>query len=291
MHAKRGSKLADAVTARHQEHVTIDELFLAEDICYNHGPLISPDMMQEFLFPYYQQLIANVKARQIDKARHLYIQIDTDGYAVPTIPLYIEAIGMDVMSPFEVASGCDVVEIGRQYPELVMFGGIDKRVLARAAPPSTRTWSTSCPPCAPAAATSPPATTACPKRCRTRTTSTTGNAVLSWATNRRSPDERWRIMRFLCLTIAQEASARTSSSSTPTSGAETCWATWAIRRRVTPVLDRLVETEAVSFRNAFCQNPVCTPSRCSFMTGWYPHVRGHRTMFHMLHPEPASRCC
>jgi arylsulfatase A-like enzyme len=53
----------------------------------------------------------------------------------------------------------------------------------------------------------------------------------------------------------------------------------------TPVLDSLVRTEAVSFRNAFCQNPVCTPSRCSFMTGWYPHVRGHRTMFHMLHTE------
>ncbi|GAH74825.1 unnamed protein product, partial [marine sediment metagenome] len=33
---------------------------------------------------------------------------------------------------------------------------------------------------------------------------------------------------------------------------------------------------------AFCQNPVSTPSRCSFMTGWYPHVHGHRTMFHML---------
>jgi arylsulfatase A-like enzyme len=51
---------------------------------------------------------------------------------------------------------------------------------------------------------------------------------------------------------------------------------------VTPNLDRLVETDAVSFRNAFCQSPVCTPSRCSFMTGWYPHVRGHRTMHHML---------
>jgi len=51
---------------------------------------------------------------------------------------------------------------------------------------------------------------------------------------------------------------------------------------MTPVLDGLVETEAVSFRNAFCQNPVCTPSRCSFMTGWYPHCRGHRTMHHML---------
>lgn len=53
----------------------------------------------------------------------------------------------------------------------------------------------------------------------------------------------------------------------------------------TPNLDRLVSTEAVSFRNAFCQNPVCTPSRCSFMTGWYPHVRGHRTMFHMLRKD------
>ena len=54
---------------------------------------------------------------------------------------------------------------------------------------------------------------------------------------------------------------------------------------VTPTLDDLVRTEAVSFRHAFCQNPVCTPSRCSFMTGWYPHTRGHRTMFHMLQPR------
>lgn len=53
----------------------------------------------------------------------------------------------------------------------------------------------------------------------------------------------------------------------------------------TPFLDRLVQSDAVSFRNAFCQNPVCTPSRCSFMSGWYPHVHGHRTMFHMLHHE------
>ncbi len=53
----------------------------------------------------------------------------------------------------------------------------------------------------------------------------------------------------------------------------------------TPNLDTLVANEAVSFRNAFCQNPVCTPSRCSFMSGLYPHTFGHRTMFHMLHPE------
>lgn len=54
---------------------------------------------------------------------------------------------------------------------------------------------------------------------------------------------------------------------------------------VTPVLDELVASDAVSFRNAFCQNPVCTPSRCSFMTGWYPHTRGHRSMHHMLRKD------
>lgn len=123
-------ELADAVTARHQQHVTFDEIFFAEDICYNHGALISPEVMKEFFFPYYQQLLANVRRRQLDPARKLHVQIDTDGDCRPVIDLYIEQIGMDSMSPFEVASGCDVVEIGLQYPQLVMRGGIDKRVLA-----------------------------------------------------------------------------------------------------------------------------------------------------------------
>ena len=57
------------------------------------------------------------------------------------------------------------------------------------------------------------------------------------------------------------------------------------RAAETPNLDEIIKRDAVSFRHAFCQNPVCTPSRCSFMTGWYPHVRGHRTMFHMLRPD------
>lgn len=53
----------------------------------------------------------------------------------------------------------------------------------------------------------------------------------------------------------------------------------------TPELDRLAETDAVSFSRAFCQNPVCTPSRCSFMTGWYPHTLGKRSMTHLLRPD------
>ncbi|NOX53868.1 MAG: hypothetical protein GXP27_05405 [Planctomycetes bacterium] len=124
-------ELADAVIAQHQQFVTLDELFFAEDICFNKGPLCSPATMKEFLFPYYQQLLANVRMRQRDRSRHLHVHVDSDGHVEPIIPLYQEAIGMDVMSPFEVAAGCDVVAIGRRYPDLVLCGGIDKRVLAQ----------------------------------------------------------------------------------------------------------------------------------------------------------------
>ena len=56
----------------------------------------------------------------------------------------------------------------------------------------------------------------------------------------------------------------------------------------TPFLDRFAETEAVSFSNAYCQNPVCVPSRCSFFTGLYPHTAGHRTMGYLLQAHETS---
>ena len=54
------------------------------------------------------------------------------------------------------------------------------------------------------------------------------------------------------------------------------------RAKVTPNMDRIVKEDAIAFSNAFCQNPVCVPSRCSFLTGLYPHVFGHRTMEHPI---------
>ena len=57
---------------------------------------------------------------------------------------------------------------------------------------------------------------------------------------------------------------------------------------ITPNLDKFAKEDAVSFSNAYCQNPVCVPSRCSFMTGLYPHTRGHRTMNFLLHPGEDS---
>ncbi|MDR0670543.1 MAG: hypothetical protein LBF95_10725 [Treponema sp.] len=122
--------LADAVYAQIQKEVVFDEIFIGEDICYNHGPLISFDMMKEFLFPYYQQLITNIKSRQLDKSRTLHFQVDTDGFSDPIIPYYRE-LGMDYLSPFEVASGSDVVRTGKEHPDLLMRGGFDKRIMAR----------------------------------------------------------------------------------------------------------------------------------------------------------------
>jgi choline-sulfatase len=52
----------------------------------------------------------------------------------------------------------------------------------------------------------------------------------------------------------------------------------------TPNIDRLA-AKGTTFENCFVQHTVCTPSRCSFLTGWYPHVRGHRSLWHLLQPD------
>ena len=127
---KQWLTLMDSVIARHQKQVCIDELFISEDICYKNGALISPDMVREFFFPYYQQLLTNMKRRQLDPARPVHLQVDTDGYCPAVIDLYGE-IGLNAMSPFEVAAGCDVVEIGKKYPSLRISGGLDKREIAK----------------------------------------------------------------------------------------------------------------------------------------------------------------
>jgi arylsulfatase A-like enzyme len=52
----------------------------------------------------------------------------------------------------------------------------------------------------------------------------------------------------------------------------------------TPSFDRLAR-EGTTFENCFSQSPFCTPSRCSVVTGWYPHVEGHRSMEYFLRSE------
>ena len=52
----------------------------------------------------------------------------------------------------------------------------------------------------------------------------------------------------------------------------------------TPNIDRLV-SEGTAFTHAFCQNPVCTPSRASFLTGRYPRTTRARQNGQCIPPD------
>ena len=59
----------------------------------------------------------------------------------------------------------------------------------------------------------------------------------------------------------------------------------------TPNIDRLVE-EGVTFTHAYCQSPICTPSRGSFLTGMYPsavHVNGNGNEYFPDNPPLVTR--
>ena len=63
--------------------------------------------------------------------RFLACMVDSDGDVSELIPLWLEA-GINGIYPMEVAAGNDLVELRREYGrDLLMTGGIDKRVLAR----------------------------------------------------------------------------------------------------------------------------------------------------------------
>jgi len=49
----------------------------------------------------------------------------------------------------------------------------------------------------------------------------------------------------------------------------------------TPTIDALA-ARGVRFDDAWAQHPVCGPSRVSILTGWYPHVAGHRTLDNLI---------
>ena len=52
----------------------------------------------------------------------------------------------------------------------------------------------------------------------------------------------------------------------------------------TPAVDALA-ADGVRFENAYAQHSVCSQSRISMFTGWYPHTAGHRTLDHLLAPH------
>ena len=101
-----------------------DMIGIAEDMSYNHGPMLSYELYKEFLAPYYAKLIPYIKAQGIK------LLVDSDGNVMPLLPWLLES-GFDGIYPLERQAGVDVAEIRRLYPKLLMMGAYDKMVMAQ----------------------------------------------------------------------------------------------------------------------------------------------------------------
>lgn len=99
---------------------------LWEDMCYKNGPMIGPKLFSEFMSPYYRELIGFLK----EELGVPVIGLDTDGNMTELIPFFVEA-GVNMLWPFEVQAGMDVLEVRRAWPrQFAIGGGMDKRALA-----------------------------------------------------------------------------------------------------------------------------------------------------------------
>ncbi len=94
-------------------------LTLAEDMSYNHGPMISRRIFDEFLAPYYRRLV-----EALDDLGILLI-VDTDGDVTQLVP-WLQAVGVTGVLPLERQAGVDGLKLRRQFPKLCMIGHFDK---------------------------------------------------------------------------------------------------------------------------------------------------------------------
>jgi hypothetical protein len=94
----------------------------AEDMSYNHGPMISRQVFEEFLAPYYRQLIPLLEELNI-----LPI-VDTDGDVTLMVP-WLQDVGIIGVLPLERQAGVDGMSMRRQFPKLRMIGHYDKMVM------------------------------------------------------------------------------------------------------------------------------------------------------------------
>lgn len=104
------------------KHYTPDFMTFAEDMSYNHGPMISYKLMDEFMGPFYRRVVPELKKRGIIPL------VDSDGDIEPLIP-WFEDVGIEGILPLERMAGVDVNRIREKHPKWKMIGGFDKTVM------------------------------------------------------------------------------------------------------------------------------------------------------------------
>ena len=112
------------VLDRVSDKITIDCLHVHEDMAGKSGPLIGPNLITDYIKPYYSKVWEMLSS----KGTKLF-SMDSDGNINPVIDAYMDC-GINAMYPMEPASGMDIVEIRKKYGNrLAMKGGIDKHIL------------------------------------------------------------------------------------------------------------------------------------------------------------------
>lgn len=102
----------------------IDRIHIWEDMSGRQGSLISPKMVREFMMPCYDRVAAFAS-----EAGVRVMSVDSDGDVSEIVPIFMEH-GVNLIYPFEVQAGSDILAYRRSYPGLGILGGLDKRALA-----------------------------------------------------------------------------------------------------------------------------------------------------------------
>ena len=97
---------------------------LAEDMSYNHGPMISKATFELFVAPYYRQLVPRLLERGVMPF------VDTDGDVTLLVP-WLAELGVDGVLPLERQAGVDGMRLRERYPRLRMVGHFDKMTMNR----------------------------------------------------------------------------------------------------------------------------------------------------------------
>jgi uroporphyrinogen-III decarboxylase len=97
---------------------------IAEDMSYNHGPMISERHFNEFVAPYYRRIVPRLQ--ELDA----HILVDTDGDVTQMVPWLLRE-GIQGVLPLERQAGVDGMRLRQSFPSLCMVGHYDKMVMNR----------------------------------------------------------------------------------------------------------------------------------------------------------------
>jgi hypothetical protein len=96
-----------------------DFMSFAEDMSYNNGPMLSKEIFDKFLAPFYRDLIPLLKQMDVP------VFIDSDGDITRAVDWYAE-IGAGGMFPLERQAGVDVALYIEKQPHMTFLGHFDK---------------------------------------------------------------------------------------------------------------------------------------------------------------------